>query len=129
MGVSVSVSGQRTGWRPSEVGRKKYFIFAGLIVVLIALMPLSFAFGAGPAAAWLLLFTARIRDIGRQVWAIPALLLVALEMFTKETANAISGHFGRESSGYFLIALFLTHVVFAVALGLQRSKPRSTSNP
>jgi hypothetical protein len=121
----MAASDQRASWRPSQVGQKKYFIFAGLIVALIALMPLSFAFGAGPPAAWLLLFTARIRDIGRQVWSVPALLLVGAEMFLKDIANAISSHYGRELSGYFFIALSVTHVVFAIVLGLQRSATRA----
>lgn len=120
----MSVTGRQTGWRPPQVDRKTYFISAGVLVVLVALMPMSFAISAGAAAGWLLLFTARIRDIGRQMWSIPALLLVGLEMFNKETVGWLYGHFGREWTGYFIIALLIVHVVFAVALGIQRSAPR-----
>jgi hypothetical protein len=107
-----------------QLGRKRYFLFAGLLVALVALMPLPFAFSAGAAAGWLLLFTARIRDVGCKVWSMPALLLVAMEMFDTEIAKWIAEQLGREATGYFVIALLITHVTFAITLGLQRSAPR-----
>ena len=119
-----SVTGQQLGWQLPQLGRKRYFLFAGLLLALVALMPLPFAFSAGAAAGWLLLFTARIRDIGHKVWTVPTLLLVAIEMFDKEIAKWIAEHLGREPTGYFVIVLLITHVTFAITLGLQHSAPR-----
>jgi len=124
----MSMNGQRMNWGLPQVGRRTYFLCAGLLLVVIAIMPLSFALSPGAAAGWLLLFTARIRDMGRRlIWSGLGLVLVALEMFIKEIGSSVVTYIGRQVVGYFVMAVFAIHLVFAVALGLQRGAPRPSA--
>ena len=54
------------GWMIPTLALRGYFICLALISVVVLLMPPSFIFVGGPAA-WLLLFEARIRDVGKQM--------------------------------------------------------------
>ena len=114
----------QTGFSLPHIGRKWYFVCAGLLVAIMALMPLSFGFVGGPAG-WLLLFMARIRDIRNNVWTWPALVLVGTEMFGREIVPLLESHVGRSGLGYAVIALVVVHLGFIVALGVQPSRSAS----
>jgi hypothetical protein len=118
----VPFNSSKTGWRPTQIGRKKYIIFAGVLALLTAAFPLSFVVGGG-AAGWLLLFTARVHDIGRPALAFPALAVVGVEMFGKDAVPFVSHHWGDTAVGYAALGLMLVHICFAVWLGLQPSSP------
>ena len=124
----MRVNSSKTGWHPTQVGRKKYFIFAGVLALLTAVFPLSFFFGGG-AAGWLLLFTARVYDIGRSALAFPALAIVGVEMFGKDAVPFASHQWGNTAVGYAALALVFAHICFAVWLGLQPCGPAEADVP
>jgi hypothetical protein len=115
------MSAPRFEWRLFALGRRDYWICAGLLVAITALLPVSFIFVGAPAG-WLLLFTARVQDIGKSAWSWPALAIVGLEMFGRSGFRYVAEHYSRSTAGYLFIGLVVLHLVFAVALGLQRSR-------
>jgi hypothetical protein len=107
-----------------RLGRRRYFILAAILLCITLLLPVQFIFVGGPAA-WLLLFMPRARDIGRPVWSWVALAIVSAEIFGRPSFQYLTSRFGRETTGWVVIALFAIHLVFAVLIGLPPSRDRA----
>jgi hypothetical protein len=106
-------------WAFARLNRRDYFICLGLLLFVEFFLSGLTLF----ASASLLMFTARLRDIKHELpWAWPAFAFVGLELFAHPLARAALPYMGRTDVGYAFIALIAAHLVFAVALGLQRSK-------
>ncbi|HEY2661675.1 MAG TPA: hypothetical protein VGI79_18285 [Caulobacteraceae bacterium] len=80
--------------------------------MITALLPISFLFTGGPAG-WLVLVTAGIGDIRKNIWAWPALFLIGAEMFGKEALRYLAGPYGQSAVGYLMISLLMVHIGFA----------------
>ncbi len=105
-----------------RVGRRAYFIWAAVLILVSLLLP-GMIF-AGAPAGWLMLFMARARDTGRRILTAPALVIVGVEMFAKDIARSLIPTIGKDPTGYLFLTLVVAHLGFAVFLGTRQSVPR-----